>query len=168
MSTIDAAADRLAGLRRAAAAHRERDSGDSRQSSTMRDDVVARFRDDDAERLDLIDAGVGGVERARHRVEADLAGDLRLEIAAEGAGVEWRARTTRIVPRFRGYRATSGFWRPRRASVPLNRGLRFSRNAADAFAEVGAAVAGGDQIVDRARAAAGGASASRRSVSRVA
>ena len=46
-------------------------------------DVLARPRHDDAERLDLIDAGVGGVERARDRVEADLAGDLLFELALQ-------------------------------------------------------------------------------------
>ncbi len=37
------------------------------QMRTMRNQVLARPRHDDAERLDLVDAGVGGVERARDR-----------------------------------------------------------------------------------------------------
>ena len=43
---------------------------------------------DDAERLDLVDAGVGGVERARDGVEADLAGDLVAERAAQPGDVQ--------------------------------------------------------------------------------
>ena len=41
-----------------------------------------RSRDDDAERLDLVDAGVGRVQRARDLVEADFAVDGRLRARA--------------------------------------------------------------------------------------
>ena len=47
------------------------------------DDVLARPRDDHAERLDLIDAGVGGVERARDAIEAHLAVDRAFEVALQ-------------------------------------------------------------------------------------
>ena len=82
-----AAADRLAGLRRAAAAHRER-AAKSRAELDDRDEVVLRPRNDDPDRLELIDAGVGGVERARDRVEADFAGHARFEGAPERVGID--------------------------------------------------------------------------------
>ena len=44
------------------------------------DEIVARPRQDDAERLDLVDARVGGVERARDLVEPDFAFELLLEL----------------------------------------------------------------------------------------
>ena len=67
-------ADRLAGLRRAAAAHRDRARGAARRSGRCATTSSRVRGSDDAERLDLVDAGVGGVERARDRVEPDLAG----------------------------------------------------------------------------------------------
>ena len=45
-----------------------------------------RLGDDHPERLDLVDAGIGGIERARDLVEADLAFDRGLQIAAERVG----------------------------------------------------------------------------------
>ena len=42
-----------------------------------------RARDDDAERLDLVDAGVGAVEAARGDVEADLAGEVLAQVPGE-------------------------------------------------------------------------------------
>ena len=81
----EAGADRLAGLRRAAAARRDRDAvaaGDLDRP----DDVLARARDDDAERLDLIDAGVGGIERARDGIESDFAFDRALKVEPESVG----------------------------------------------------------------------------------
>ena len=51
------------------------------------EDVLARFRDDDAERIDLVDAGVGGIQGARDRVEPDFAGNLLLELAPQGAAL---------------------------------------------------------------------------------
>ena len=47
------------------------------------DDVVGRTRDDDAERFDLVDAGVGGVELARRGVEAHLSGDVVAQVPGE-------------------------------------------------------------------------------------
>ena len=45
------------------------------------EDVFSRFRDDDTERVYLIDAGVGRVQGPRDRVEPDFAGDLLFELA---------------------------------------------------------------------------------------
>ena len=45
------------------------------------EDVFSRFRDDDAERMYLIDAGVGRVQGARDGVEPDFTGDLLFELA---------------------------------------------------------------------------------------
>ena len=74
--------DCLAGLRRAAAA-----GGDGAAvgaGALQRGQyVLARADDGHPERLDLVDAGVGGVQRARHRVEADLADEPRFEIGPE-------------------------------------------------------------------------------------
>jgi len=49
-------------------------------------DVVSRARDDDAERLDLVDAGVRGIERPRHAIESHFAVDLILKIEPETLG----------------------------------------------------------------------------------
>ena len=68
----DAGADRLARQAGAAAAGDDRDVA-SRRRSARADDVLGGLRHDDAERLDLVDAGVGAVEPARRGVEADLA-----------------------------------------------------------------------------------------------
>ena len=76
-------ADRLPGLRRAAAPRRDRDAV-ARGDLDGAYDILARPRDDDPERLDLVDARVGGVERPRDRVEADLARDVLFKAAAEG------------------------------------------------------------------------------------
>ena len=43
-----------------------------------------RARNDDAERLDLVDAGVGAVELARSGVEAHLAGDVLAQVPGQG------------------------------------------------------------------------------------
>jgi hypothetical protein len=57
------------------------------------DDVFARARDDHAKRLDLVDAGVGGVQRPRERVEPDLTFDRRFEVALEiGGGISHAGR----------------------------------------------------------------------------
>src|SRR5215510_3723747 len=53
------------------------------------DDGVARARHDDAQRLDLIDAGVGRVQRARDAIEADFtsrAPERVFEVRLEGRG----------------------------------------------------------------------------------
>src|SRR5262249_33446061 len=82
---LDARADRLTGLRRASAS-----SGDgapvlAREAHRV-DDVRARAWNDDACRDDLIDAGVGGVERARNGIESDFALDHRVEGALQAVG----------------------------------------------------------------------------------
>ena len=78
----EAGADRLAGLRGAAAPRRERDamSGGDRNGANHR---LGGLGNDDAQRLDLVDAGVGGVKRARNLVEADLAVDGGFELALQ-------------------------------------------------------------------------------------
>src|SRR5215204_562746 len=92
-----AGADRLSGLRRAAAAHRDR-AAERRAYRDEPDQVVSRAWDNYADRFDLIDAGVGGVERARDLVEMNLARELggqgalescEVEAADIGAGLCW-------------------------------------------------------------------------------
>ena len=56
-------ADRLAGLRGAAAARRQRNAVAGRHRHRLHD-IVRGARDDDPARLDLIDAGVGRIQRA--------------------------------------------------------------------------------------------------------
>ncbi len=73
---LNAFADRLPGLRRAAAAHGD-GTAEAPADLDDADDILARLRNHDAQRPDLIDAGVGRIERARDRVEADFAFDLR-------------------------------------------------------------------------------------------
>ena len=70
-------ADRLSRLRRAAAAHRD---GAAKAPADLDDanNVFARLRNHHAQRPDLIDAGVGRIERPRNRVETDFACDLLL------------------------------------------------------------------------------------------
>ena len=48
------------------------------------DEVLGGLRDDDAERLDLVDAGVGAVELRRAGVEADLAANVLAEMLGQG------------------------------------------------------------------------------------
>ena len=59
-----------------------------RQIVERAENVLAVSRDDDAQRLDLIDAGVGGIERARDGIEADFAFDAALR--AHGAAPRYR------------------------------------------------------------------------------
>ena len=47
------------------------------------DDVLGGFGNDDAERFDLVDAGVGAVETARRGIEAHLAGEVLAQVAGE-------------------------------------------------------------------------------------
>ena len=54
-------ADRLSGLRRAAAAHGE-GAAEAMADLDRADEILARFGNDDAQRADLVDAGVGGVK----------------------------------------------------------------------------------------------------------
>ena len=81
----DPGADGLAGLRRAAATHRQR-TAMLRTDSDDADQIFARPRQDDPCRLDLIDAGVGGIERAGDAIETDLAGGVAFKIALQLAG----------------------------------------------------------------------------------
>ena len=80
----EAGADRLTGLRRAASPHRQRAAmlpagGHDRTRSSR--DLERRRR-----RLNLVDAGVGRVERARHGVEPHFAFDLAFELRAPRRG----------------------------------------------------------------------------------
>src|SRR5206468_6830112 len=76
-------ADGLTCLRRPTAPHRQRTAMSAADLNGL-DDVLARFHDNDTDRLDLIDARVGGVQRAGDRVKADLALELSLQIATQG------------------------------------------------------------------------------------
>src|SRR5204863_9027712 len=79
---LKAGADRLPSLRRATASCSDRYAVLARDVDRTRD-IVRRARNDNAERLDLINARVGRVERARHGVEPDLAGNPSRELALE-------------------------------------------------------------------------------------
>ena len=50
--------------------------------------ILARLRDHDAGRLNLVDAGVGRIQRARDGVEPHFAVDRALELATERGGIE--------------------------------------------------------------------------------
>ena len=82
---LQSRADRLARLRRAAPARGDR-AGVTRRDLDGTDDVFAGARHHDAERFDLVDAGVGGIERPRHAIESNLALDLILKIEPETLG----------------------------------------------------------------------------------
>src|SRR6266545_1374163 len=90
----DARADGLSRLRRPASAHRDR-TLERRAYPHRLDHVVTRPRYDDTERLDLVDAGVGGIEHACDAVEAHFALELALELGPEGVGVHRLARPSR-------------------------------------------------------------------------
>ncbi len=82
---LQAFADGLSGLRRPASAHGD---GATEAAADFDDahDIVARLRDGYADGADLIDARVGGIERAGDGVEADLAGDGAFEFGLQGGG----------------------------------------------------------------------------------
>jgi hypothetical protein len=46
--------------------------------------VSGALRNDDAERLDLVDAGVGAIKATRNVVEADLAGEMLSQVTGQG------------------------------------------------------------------------------------
>ena len=92
-SRMTPGADRLARLRRAAAARRQRHAEAGQHAATAATTSSARPRQDDAERHDLVDAGVGGVEGPAEPVEADLAG--RPPRATQSLG---RAADPRVPP----------------------------------------------------------------------
>ena len=56
---------------------------------TVRIDVLARARDDHAERFDLVDAGVGGVERPRDAIESHLAVEMAVRDRAGEPRSPW-------------------------------------------------------------------------------
>src|SRR5262249_31035429 len=83
----DAGADGLAGEAGAAAAGGEGHlhlGGDLDRGAHVLDGA----RDDHAERLDLVDAGVGAVQPARGGVEAHLAGEVLAQVLAEGQALQ--------------------------------------------------------------------------------
>ena len=88
----------LSGLRRAAATRGNRDL----MAACNLDrpyHVVARARNHDAERLDLIDAGISRVESARDPIEPYLAGDGGAQVAFQkqrAAGGAVAARALRV------------------------------------------------------------------------
>ena len=96
---LQSRADRLSRLRRAAASRRDRHSVTARDPDGV-DDVVGGAGQDDSQRLNLIDAGVGGIQRARDLIEPDLARDPMHEVtpqrvrgrARHGALRQWRRR----------------------------------------------------------------------------
>ena len=60
--------------------------------------IVARSREHDALRFDLVDAGVGRIERTGNAIETNLAAGLLLEIPMEVfplPGVNHRAKVTK-------------------------------------------------------------------------
>jgi hypothetical protein len=79
---LNAGANRLACLRCATAARGNRCAVLSR-GVDRRHHIRPRFRNDDAERFDLINAGVGRIERTRYAIEPDFALDLALEVPLE-------------------------------------------------------------------------------------
>src|ERR1051325_2962483 len=79
---LNAGADRLPRLRRAAAPRGNRRPmlpGDLDRA----DDILARARDHDPDRLDLIDAGIRRVQRAGDGIETNFALDLLAQLALE-------------------------------------------------------------------------------------
>ena len=84
---LQAGPDRLAALRRAAAAHGD-GAAVTPANLQAAQNVLAIPGNDHAHRLNLVDAGIGGIERARNRIEADLAFDLALQLPAERAVVQ--------------------------------------------------------------------------------
>jgi len=82
-------ADRLSGLRCTASAHRER-AAEAAADLDGPNDVVAVIHNDDAEWLDLIDTGVGRIQRAGDAVEANFTLDVALELATQRFGVDQR------------------------------------------------------------------------------
>ncbi len=84
---LESRADGLAGLRGPAAAQRDGAAKVPRDADDA-DQVLARFGDDDTEGLDLINAGVGGIEGAGDGVETDFAFNLRFQFALQSGGID--------------------------------------------------------------------------------
>ena len=88
------APDCLTRLRRPPTPHRQRASVLAAYPDDAAD-VLPGLDEDDARRRDLVDAGVRCIERARDGVEAHLALDLALQLAAKRVHVDagvWHAR----------------------------------------------------------------------------
>src|SRR5580698_1885142 len=83
--SMQAGPDRLAALGRAPSAHRNRTAVTPANLQTAQN-VFAIPGNDYACRLDLIDARIGGIKRARNRIEADFAFNLALQLPAERVG----------------------------------------------------------------------------------
>ena len=138
----EARPDRLAGQAGAAAAGGDRHAELGRDLHGG-DEVVGGAGHDDAERLDLVVAGVGGVQPAGGVVEPDLAGEVAAEVAdervpADGGEVvhpgivkrSARSVTRRGQRRFAEASLTGG--RQRRSSAlisSISRPMRSSRRA---------------------------------------
>ena len=75
--------DRLSRLRRPAAARGDRRSVLATDPDRLQN-VVLRLRNDDSDRQDLIDAGIGRIQRPRDRVEPHVAFDRTLKRPLEG------------------------------------------------------------------------------------
>ena len=74
------------GLAREAGATAARGDGDLQLGGDLHRgrQVVGRLRHDDAKRLDLVEAGVGGVEPARGVVKANLTGNVPAQVTDQG------------------------------------------------------------------------------------
>jgi hypothetical protein len=77
-----ACANRLSRLRCSAPAQRQRTALSGADSDDV-DEVVTCARENDPSRLDLIDAGVGGIQRTGDPVEADFPAGLALQFSAK-------------------------------------------------------------------------------------
>jgi hypothetical protein len=84
---LQAGANRLSRLRCPAAAHRHRAAELTADPHGL-DDVGARLHDDDADWFDLVDAGVSGVERAGHVVEAHFALEAGFKRAPQAVDID--------------------------------------------------------------------------------
>jgi hypothetical protein len=86
----DCLVDRLA---RQAGSRTPRENGDLPRRAVLEDrpDVSRAGRSDDADRLPLIDARVGGVQPARVLVKADLALDAIPEVGGDLSPLDWTA-----------------------------------------------------------------------------
>src|SRR5262249_45987178 len=84
---LNAVTDGLPALRCAASAHRQ---GTAMPAADLKraQDILAIFGHDYTQGLDLIDAGVGGVERAGDLVEAHFPFDAAFEVATHGFGID--------------------------------------------------------------------------------
>ncbi len=109
----DAGADRLAGQAGSAAARRDWHLRLGRDLHGG-DEILDTFGNDDAERLHLVNAGIGAVQTARGGIEAHFAGQVLAQMAAEvialkfGGAVHGEAATYSI----RAFAAVLANWKP--------------------------------------------------------